>query len=397
MKNAYNIFRMAKAVKPLLLMTLLAGLLSGCAGKTAAPTETVFFPPPPDDPHIQYLTGISDSTDLEGRPSKFSFVLTGSEQGGVIRKIGKGFGLTAQNGKLYVCATGSAQVVIIDFANKKFEYLKGNKAAGALKKPVNLAVDPEGFIYVADTGRQEIVVYDPAGNYRKAFGKGLENTNIVAVGVYEDYLYACDNKANEIKVMDRKTGEYVKSIAGGGDPEKALVLPTNMYIDAAGFIYVTNVGTGSIMKFDRDGHLVSKFGKLGSSFREFARPRSLAVDDVGRIFVVDAGHQNVQIFDKETRMLTFFGNPDPALPAGTLNLPAGIAVTKDNLPYFQKLAAPGFKLESVIFVLNQYGSPTLSVYGLGEMEGRKKTTPEVRPVRKKKTEPEAKPATDEKK
>lgn len=396
MKNS-NIIRMVKAAKPFLLITLLVGLLSGCAGKSAAPVGTVFFPPPPDDPHIQYLTGISDSTDIEGKkPSKFSIVLTGGEKGGVIKKIGKGFGITAHGGKLYIAVTGTAQVVIIDFANKKFEYLKGNTAAGALKKPVNLAFDKEGYLYVADTARKEIVVYDPDGNYVTAFGKGLENAKIVAVGVYEDYIYACDNKANEIKVLDRKTGEYVRSIGGAGDTANAIALPTSMYIDAAGFIYVANVGTGMVVKYDRDGHLMSKFGKIGASYSEFARPRSIAVDDAGRIYVVDAAHQNVQLFDKNARLLTFFGNPDPALPAGTLNLPAGIAVTKDNLQYFQQLAAPGFKLENVIFVLNQYGTPTLSVYGLGLMEGREYKEPEPRKV-KKKTDPEAKPPADEKK
>jgi hypothetical protein len=54
-----------------------------------------------------------------------------------------------------------------------------------------------------------------------------------------------------------------------------------------------------------------------------------------------------------------------------LNLPAGIAVTKDNLQIFQQQAAPGFQLEKVIFVLNQYGKPSISVYGLGEMQTMK--------------------------
>src|SRR6266568_1122891 len=111
MKTTDRIRVMAKAVKPLLLTAFLAGLLAGCAKKAAGPVGPVFFPPPPDEPHLQFLTGISDSTDIEGKATKFSLVLTGSEKAGVVKKIGKAYGVTARNGKLYVCSTGGAQVI----------------------------------------------------------------------------------------------------------------------------------------------------------------------------------------------------------------------------------------------------------------------------------------------
>ena len=38
-------------------------------------------------------------------------------------------------------------------------------------------------------------------------------------------------------------------------------------------------------------------------------------------------------------------------------------------PVFQKLAAPGFTVEEVIIVTNQFGDAKLSVYGLGRMAG----------------------------
>ena len=83
---------------------------------------------------------------------------------------------------------------------------------------------------------------------------------------------------------------------------------------------------------------------------------------------MDGGQQNVQVFNETGRILVFFG--DPGLLRGSLNLPVGIAVTKDNLDYFQKMAAPGFVLEAVILVTNQYGAEKVSVYGLGQMQGQ---------------------------
>jgi acetoacetate decarboxylase len=54
-----------------------------------------------------------------------------------------------------------------------------------------------------------------------------------------------------------------------------------------------------------------------------------------------------------------------------MNLPADIAVTSENLEFYQKLAAPDFILEQVIFVTNQYGDDKVAIYGLGKMKGLK--------------------------
>jgi sugar lactone lactonase YvrE len=369
-----------RATGVFVLIPLLAFALAGCAAKKTGPSGPIFFPPPPDEPHVQYLTGITDSTDIEGNPAKFTLVLTGGEKAGTIRRYGKPYGMVAHKGKLYISDSGSKQVVIIDVANRKFEFIKGNLAKGALQKPVNLDVDDDGTIYVVDTGRKEIVVYDAAGYFVTSFGKNLEKAKLTSVAVSGPYLYVPDWNTSEIRVLDKKTGEQVNSLMKGDDKKTSVRLPTNIARDEAGFFYVSNMGTTNVMKFDRDGNLLMTVGKLGDSFREFARPRGIAVDHAGRIYVVDAGHGNVQLFDKGGHLLTFFGTPDPKLEAGTLTLPAGIAVESDNVGYYQKYAAPGFKLENIIYVINQYGSPTVSIYGLGEMEGSKKEPPKTEKI-----------------
>jgi DNA-binding beta-propeller fold protein YncE len=369
----------------LLAVLILAGSLTGCAGKRVS--GPVFWPYPPDPPRIQYLTGISDSTEIEEKQTTFSLVLTGGEEAGVIKKIGKAYGIAAHKGKLYIASSSSKQVVVIDVANKKFDYVKGNIGKGALSKPVNVDVGDDGYLYVTDSGRREIVVYDPAGNYVDAFGKGFENAKLVDAAAYGKYLYVPDFATSEIRVLDKKTGEQVNSLAKGTDPKTTVALPVNIEIDDKGIIYITNTGTGTIMKFDVDGNLLGTIGKMGDRFNEFARPRGVAVDSDGRVYVVDAGHGNVQIFDKDGRLLTFFGTSDPKLEAGTMNLPAGIAVSRDNLDFYQKMAAPGFKLEEVIFVVNQFGTPTISVYGLGLMAGADYTPPKHPELQQKKVEP----------
>lgn len=348
------------------LSLLLLLTLSGCAEKIVK-SAPVFFPPPPNPPRIQYLMGISSSTDIEDKKSNFVFIATGKEEVNATKSISKPYGITSHNGKIYLCDIGVGNVIIIDLAQKSFEYLKGNYNVGKLKKPANLAVDKDGNLYVADVLRHEVVVFNAAGDFLRAFGKEEDmKPSDVAVDGESVYVLDIQKNRNEIRIFDRQSGRLLRSIGKSTAEQEGLAIPTNFTLDRKGFIYTTNAGSGKIIKLDRDGHILLSFGEMGDIIGKFARPKGIAVDYEDRIYVVDGGLQNVQIFNDKGRLLAFFG--DPGLLRGSLNLPVGITVTRDNLDYYQKLAAPGFILEAAILVSNQYGDEKISVYGLGAMQ-----------------------------
>jgi hypothetical protein len=141
-------------------------------------------------------------------------------------------------------------------------------------------------------------------------------------------------------------------------------------MDSDGNIYTTNIGNNMVMKYDLDGNFLGSFGGVGDQFGMFAKPKGIALDDAKRIYVVDGGTNLVQLFDEKFRLLTLFGWP--GLPYGSLNGPAGIAISTENTSYFQKFAAPGFKVEALIYVVSQFGQefciPRITVYGIGQME-----------------------------
>jgi hypothetical protein len=153
-------------------------------------------------------------------------------------------------------------------------------------------------------------------------------------------------------------------------------------MDAAGNFYVSNIGNNMVMKYDLDGNFLGSFGGSGDQISQFVKPKGVALDAAGRIYVVDGGTNMVQLFDDQFRLLTYFGWP--GLETGSLNMPTGITVTTDGtlLQYFGKYAVKGFELESLIFVVNQYGQefciPRITVYGLGQMAGAKRVTPDDR-------------------
>jgi sugar lactone lactonase YvrE len=374
----------------LLALVLLA--FTGCgAPRAVAHKEAVFFPPPPDLPRIQFLTSFSSSPEMEGQKG-WQFFASADASEDQERFLVKPFGITGHAGKLYVVDTLSANIAVIDPAAKRFTYLPGNAGAGRAKKPVNLATDAAGNLYVADTERKEVLCYGPEGNFLRTFGKELD-IKPVDVAVYGNDLFILNFANSDIKILDRKSGKLVGTIGKqSADPQEQLSLPTNMASSSRGALYVANVTSGKVIKLDRDGHFLGAFGKLGTGFGQFGRPRGVAVDDQERVYVVDVEHQNVQLFDEKFRLLMFFGSNAGDV---SMNLPAGIYISKDLLDVYQQYAAPGFQLEQVIFVTNQVGPHKVAVYGMGKQVDLDYDTfdAETRRLREQKSVPAESPKT----
>ncbi|HIJ97177.1 MAG TPA: hypothetical protein HPP94_15860 [Desulfuromonadales bacterium] len=361
------------------LLTFL--LLAGCATDTTCKyvsNEPIFFPPAPDEPRIQYLTGINSTSDIRINKKKggISFIATGKEQEEADIILGKSYGIEVHKGKIYVAEGQGKTVRIIDLKAGTITEPKGVKSpAGALKYPLNLTLDDDDNLYVADTARRDVAVYDAAGNYKtsfaKGYGKGLEaKSKITDVKFYKGKLYALDLGSGLVRVFDPKTLEQLTEFGKSDKPGLSLSLPGNFTIDDDGFIYITNLGSNKVTKYDLDGNYVGSFGGVGDQFGQFSKPKGIALDPSKQIYVVDGGTNVVQLFNDQFRVLTYFGMP--GLPYGSLNNPAGIATSTDNIAYFQKFAAPGFKVTHLIYVTSQFGSefciPRISVYGFGQME-----------------------------
>lgn len=354
MRNGFIGSMLAPGYATVLALAACWAMLAGCA----APLERnpVFFPKSPNSPHVQYLTSFSSGRDLEGEG--VLPLLTGTDKKDDILKP---YGVVAGEGKVFVTDTGLSCLTLIDL--KKKELTPINHQLLGLWTPTNLALDENGGVYIADPARKEIIVADSSFTAVRRIGKDL-NMKPTDLAVRGDRLYVLDFNNNDLKILDRETGKLFKSIGKSADPEKGLSLPTNMFVDDKnGFVYVSNQGTGKVIKMDLEGNVVKTIGGFGDRFGMFARPKGVSVDDDGYIYVVDAGHQVVQIFNQEGRLLMFFGERGSG--KGTLDLPADIFVTREKIPYFDKFVDPSFESEKLIFVTNQVGPRKVSVFAMG--------------------------------
>ena len=83
-------------------------------------------------------------------------------------------------------------------------------------------------------------------------------------------------------------------------------------------------------------------------------------------YQADAGAQVVQIFDPQGRLLLFFGELQGDAPG--LDLPAKVVIDYEHTALFAAYAAPGFQVEHLVIVTNQFGERKVSVFGFGHQK-----------------------------
>lgn len=316
----------------------------------------VIYPPPPDTTRIQFLTSISNSLDITGKRSAFGRFILGEFQE---LSIVKPYGITVHNSKIYICDTGLDAIEIIDLQNNTFEYFTPT-GRGQLIKPVNCHVDENGFLYVADGNRRQVVIFNAEGEYVNSIGEA-EDFKPTDVFVKGDKIWVVNFVNNKIHVYNKDTYELLYTLPESETGnEDYLYSPTNIYVTDEK-VYVSDFGDFKIKIYTLEGDFIMSVGSYGDKIGQFVRPKGIAVDKESNLYVVDAGFENTQIFNKDGNLLMFFGGPYQK--PGDMWLPAKVTIDYDNIKYFQNYVDNSFELKYLIFVTNQYGPDKINVYG----------------------------------
>jgi len=343
-----------------LCAVLVLALASGCSTTKKAPKTYTFFPSAPDEPRVQFLAAFSSDAEL-GRSPSFADFITGRPAGP--GALVKPYGLALKNGKLYVCDTMAGSIQVFDIAKRRAR-LFAPRGEGRLSTPINISVDADGTRYVTDTERNQVMIYSKDDAYVGAMGI-QDEMKPTDVAITPDRLYVADVKGHSVRVYGKADRKLLFTIPRDAkEPKAKLFSPTNLAWDQHGRLLVSDLGGFAVQVYDPEGSYVRTIGQQGVAPGLFARPKGVAVDREGRVYVVDASTQVVQLFDSEGRLLMYFGQAGSSTE-GELYLPAAVKVDYDHVGLFQKLAAPGFKLEYLVLVTSQFGDRKVSVYGFG--------------------------------
>lgn len=290
------------------LLVLLAAvlLLSGCAAKWAVVQQPLenrdVWPPAPEKArvrHVENLTGFRETG------SSIRTVIFGKDEAKFIRPVDVAM---AGDGRIAVADPGCRCVHLYIPSEKKYKklFVVNEKE---MVSPVSVTFDDQLKLYISDSDRGEVLVFDKDGNFlypiRKAFMLGLKRPTGLAFNTKRNLLYVVDTLEN--KVYAFRNGEATFFFGGRGIKKGEFNFPTNIFWSKRGRIYVTDAMNFRVQIFDSSGGFITSFGHHGDGSGDFSMPRGIAADKAGIVYVVDRLFDNVQLFDDKGDFLLTLG------------------------------------------------------------------------------------------
>ena len=335
----------------ILCQVFLIMLLAGCTAtpeREAAVAGPLYFPPPPEAPRFIFERSVQSSSDIQKPDSKARMreVLTG--ESGQNKALAKPFDVAVCQGQVYVSDTVRRAVMVFDVPGQRF-FEFGLEEPGMLRKPLGLDTDADCNVYVADGTTRRVMVYDQSGAFIKAVGGQslFERLSHVAVDAEGRRIYAVDtggvsSDAHVVRVFDGASGDHLYDIGSRGSEDGQLNLPRDIQFGRDGNLYVVDGGNFRVQVFSPEGVYIRTIGSLGRRYGQFARPKGIGLDSDGNVYVSDAAHGNFQIFDSAGELLLFVGDRSEKFDRAKYMLPAGIDVDEDGRvymidQYFRKL------------------------------------------------------------
>lgn len=204
-----------------------------------------------------------------------------------------------------------------------------------------VAVDQSGMIYVGSEEKKAVLVYNRDFTFSHNLGSGtveFDRPNDIAIDG-AGRIYVVDSLKNTVSVFE-PTGEPAFTFGGYGNGNGTFTFPTAIAInDTAAEIYVTdlqrqadNASGARISVFDKNGTFKRAIGKSGQAMGQITRPIGVAVDlKTGKLYVADAFQNAVLIVDQTTGLFTTALYD--ATAGRTLATPQGVAIGKNGIVY----------------------------------------------------------------
>jgi len=247
--------------------------------------------------------------------------------------------------------------IVTTFAGSgNFGSSNGLGAAASFNNPNGIAVDTAGNAYVADSHSQLIRKISPAGLVSTFAGSGAKGSNngdsssasfSSPLGVAVDangYVYVAEHDSHLIRKISPQG--VVTTLAGGGSggyvngvgTAARFNHPTGVAVDASGNVFVSDYYNSVIRKITPAGVVTTFAGSgirgtsdgVGANAR-FYMPVSVAIDISGNLYVTDQFSHLIRKISPAGVVSTIAGNGGPGRVDGvrrsaSFNMPSGIAV-----------------------------------------------------------------------
>lgn len=211
---------------------------------------------------------------------------------------------------IYVSDSERGIVLVYDPAGKFVRAIGSSGGEGIFGHPTGIAIDCKaGHLYILDPPRHALFILDLEGNVLTRIGKNDSDgsgfstrvgstepkrfNDPKAILVHNDELVVLDGE--RVHILDLQ-GNFLKEfrVSRSGDLAKGPV--PGMFMDAENRIYVSDPGSGIVRVYNHEGQFQRAFGRPGVRIGEFNAPSGMWADSAGRLYIVDANNRRIQIF-----------------------------------------------------------------------------------------------------
>lgn len=348
----------AEDLRRVIFIGVLGFLIGGCASSRPQ-VELAYFPPPPARARVVHLKSFNNLSDLAHRPRSWTEAFRGLAP---TPHVVAPAGIAYRDGHLYICDTGVNVVRRWDLAiGSAVDF--GADGAAVLLKPVAVAVDDAGGVYVADTELAQVIAFRADGSVARRYWRSeVKDSRPVAVAVSGDRLAVADISDHRVVEYSIRDGEETGRFGGIGDGGGQFFFPMGLAAVADGGLAVADMMNSRVQVFDAARDLVLSFGQPGDRYGDMGKPRQVAIGPDGTYFVSDADFAYVHMFSGAGQLLMLLGGPDE--PLGGTPLPCGVAVAPKLPTSIADLVPSDFHADYFLFVANALGEKRLSLYAV---------------------------------
>ncbi|MBF0127328.1 MAG: 6-bladed beta-propeller, partial [Magnetococcales bacterium] len=227
------------------------------------------------------------------------------DPGGLLKPMGMNLD---GKGNLYVMDGTKKLVNVYDGDGK---YLRSMGGPDLFEHPSSVAVNPDGTrVFALDTGSAQgkpenhrLQVFDGlSGKYLFAIGKrGREDGEFnlardVAVGP-DGLVYVVDGGNFRVQSFTQE-GKFVRAFGSVGRRLGQFARPKGIAIDKENNLYVSDASHANFQIFNREGQLLMFVGTRGNDTEraKYLLPAMISLDEDGRVYMVDQGFRKVDVF-----------------------------------------------------------------------------------------------------
>lgn len=305
---------------------IVAGSLAGCAGSGASRgggQDPVVFDSVTGEVRVTVHGDLRDVIpQFDVTPGWERFLYGPNDFGKTSLRNPQGMALA--DTRLLVADQGFPGITAIDLSSGKRTGWPGSE--NGPRCPVDLCADGSGRVYVADTTRRAVLVYDSTGRWLDNLRPSEDPDHPfrpAAVVCDSRILFIGDIGSQQIARWDMDDRTWLEPWS-----DDVLAAPTGLCLASDGTLLVVDSLKATLNRVSSHGQSLGQISGPGRAPGRFVRPKHVACTAQGFIVVTDAGKQSVIVFDDAGRFLAEV-NEQPTrwagftLPAGAMAIPSG--------------------------------------------------------------------------